>query len=210
MILCDIGNTTYHFLQNKKLLKSNIKNNLPILEQNQDIYFISVNEFASNKLLNKYPNAININNYFSLDTLFSNTMGIDRVVACSYISNSIIVDSGSAITVDIMKDSIHLGGFIMPGIDALKSSYPNISSKLEFNFQYNINLDNIPLNTNDAINYAIINMIISPIKDIQKKYNLDIIFTGENSKLIQKHFKNSKFDETLLFDSMKNAIRKNI
>ena len=208
MILIDIGNSTFHILQNNKTYKISIKDNIPEFKTDQ-IFFLSVNEKANKKLLNKYPNAIDIKSYFNFQTSYAQTMGIDRIAVCSYLNNSIIVDCGSAITVDIKKESKHLGGFIMPGIDNLKSIYPQISPKLAFNFENNINLDKIPLNTNDAINYAIISMIILPIKDIQNKYNLNIIFTGENSKLIQNHFKNSDFKPNLVFDAMKSAIREN-
>ena len=38
-------------------------------------------------------------------------LGIDRL-ACSFQDNCVIVDAGSAITVDIMEEGIHKGGFI--------------------------------------------------------------------------------------------------
>jgi len=208
MILIDIGNSTFHILQNNKDTKISINNDLPN-DLNQTIYFLSVNQKASQKLLLKYPNAIDIKNYFNLKTSYASTMGIDRVAVCSYLKNNIIVDCGSAITVDIMKNNSHLGGFILPGLDKLKSIYPSISNKLQFNWQNNLNLDKIPLNTNDAINYALLQMIILPIKDIQKKYKLNIIFTGENSKQIINHFENCEYNDSLIFDSMKNAIREN-
>ena len=208
MILCDIGNTTYHFKTSSKEFKISVNEVLPKLES--PIYFISVNEKAEKKLLNTYPLAINIKSYLKFNTNYSSTMGIDRILACSYIKNNIIVDCGSAITVDIMKNAIHFGGFIIPGIDALKNIYPNISEKLSFDFENNLNLDKIPLNTNDAINYALFQMIILPIKNIQDKYNLEIIFTGETSKYIINYFENKKYEKHLIFDSMKSAIRENI
>ena len=208
MILCDIGNSTFHFLKDENEFKISIADTLPVFEDT--IYFISVNEAASKKLLNQYPNAINIKDFFTFNTSYASTMGLDRVVACSYISDAIIVDCGSAITVDIMQNNNHAGGFIMPGIDAIRNIYPNISSKLVFNFENNINLDKIPLNTNDAINYALLQMIILPIKNIQEKYNLKIIFTGETSKYIENYFENKKYEKHLIFKSMKSAIRENI
>jgi type III pantothenate kinase len=207
MTLCDIGNSTFHFLQNDKEFKVSVDDELPKLSL--PIYFISVNDKASKKLLNTYPKAINIKSYFKFNTSYSTTMGLDRVVACSYINDAIIVDCGSAITVDIMKKDQHLGGFIMPGIDAMKNIYPNISPKLTFNFENNLNLDKIPLNTNDAINYALLQMIILPIKAIEDKYNLKIVFTGETSKYIIDHFKNAIYNKHLIFESMKSAIREN-
>jgi type III pantothenate kinase len=208
MTLCDIGNTTYHFLQDDNEFKISVNDNISnIINQ---IYYISVNDKAEKKLLKKYPNSINIKSFFNFKTSYSSTMGFDRVVACANKNNNIIVDCGSAITVDIMKNNTHLGGFIMPGIEAIKNIYPNISEKLSFDFETNLNLDKIPLNTNDAINYALLQMIILPIKNIQEQYNLEIIFTGETSKYIINHFENTKYEKHLIFDSMKSAIRKNI
>jgi len=208
MTLCDIGNTTYHFLNNEKEFKVSITDTLPNIKNK--IYFISVNDQATKKLLQRYPNAINIKCYFSFKTAYSSSMGLDRIVACSNVLNAIVVDCGSAITVDVIKDNTHLGGFIMPGIDVLKQNYPKISTKLTFDFETNLNLDKIPLNTNDAINYALLQMIILPIKNVQEKYNLEIVFTGETSKYIIDYFENKQYKKHLIFESMKSAIRKNI
>lgn len=208
MILCDIGNTTYHFKDGKKDFKLDLKTNLKKIKIKDRIYFISVNKKGTKKLLKLFPNAINLEKYFTLKTNYSNKIGIDRVVACSDIKNSIVVDFGSAITVDIIKDSKHLGGFIMPGVDILKRNYPEISSKLKFEFENNLNLDKIPTNTDMAINYAIINMIVLPIKKVQNRYNLKIIFTGQNSELFLNYFQNSKFKSNLIFKNMKKAVRK--
>ena len=211
MILCDVGNSTYHFsLKNnkeKKNFKIGVKSNLKQLKIKDKIYFISVNKKATKKLLKVFPDAINLKKYFTLKTDYSNEIGIDRVVACSNIKNSIVIDFGSAITVDIIKNSKHLGGFIMPGVDMLKKNYPKISPKLEFEFENNINLDKIPTNTNMAINYAIINMIVLPIKKVQDRYNLKIIFTGENSKLFLDYFSNKKFKSNLIFKNMSRIVK---
>lgn len=210
MILCDIGNSTYHFKKNnnncfKVDLNSDLKN--LGLKLKGKMYFISVNDKASKKLLKAFPNAININKKFKLKTKYSSSLGIDRIVAASNHKNSIIVDFGSAITLDILKEGKHLGGFIMPGIDILKSNYPKISPKLAFDFVTNTNLDKMPLNTNEAINYAIINMVILPIKRVQEEYDLKIIFTGQNSKLVLKYFDNYKFKPNLIFNNMKKVVK---
>jgi len=207
MILCDIGNSTFHFKKGKKDFKVDLNSDLKDLKFKKPIYFISVNEKASKKLLKAFPDAINLNKHFKLKTKYSSTLGVDRVVASSNTSNKIVVDFGSAITLDIVKDKKHLGGFIMPGIDILKSNYPKISSKLQFDFVTNTNLDKIPLNTNEAINYAIINMVVLPIKHIQEKYNLPIIFTGQNSKLVLKYFDNYKFKPNLIFKNMRKVVK---
>ena len=191
MILCDIGNTTFHFKTKKKDFKIGVKDSLEKLSLDKgQIYFISVNDKATKKLISSCPSAINIKNIINFHTKYIG-MGIDRQVVCSYLSNAIIVDSGSAITVDVVKKGKHKGGFILPGISAYRKIYPQISKKLIFQFSNNINLDKMPLTTNDAINYAIFDSIVSTILKVYKKYKLPIYFTGGNSKKILKYFANS-------------------
>ncbi|MEA3513279.1 MAG: type III pantothenate kinase [Campylobacterota bacterium] len=212
MILCDIGNTTFHFKTPKESFKIGTKESLKDLSNyKKDIYFISVNKKATKKLLDKYPKAINIENSIKFETSYEG-MGIDRQMVCSYIKNGIIVDIGSAITVDIMKEGKHKGGFILPGIEAYKRIYPNISKKLSFDFKKDINLDKIPLKTNDAINYAIFNSIALPIMKEYKKYKLKVYFTGGDKSIIKKYFKDipSLYKKNLIFNSMEKYINKMI
>ena len=209
MILCDIGNTTFNFKTNKKDFKIAVKDSLKKLSLFKgQIYFISVNEKATKRLLKKYPDSINIKDIISFDTTYKG-MGIDRKVVCSYLNDAIIVDSGSAITIDVMKKGKHRGGFILPGIGAYKKIYPQISKKLSFQFSNNINLDKMPLTTNDAINYAILNSIVSSILKVYKKYKLPIYFTGGDSIKILKYFINSdiKYEKDLIFKSMAKIIK---
>ncbi len=198
MILCDIGNTTFHFKYENQDFRISHQEKLPKLSGK--IYFISVNQKGTKKLLDQYPNAINIENILEFKTKYKG-MGIDRKIASLNINDGVIVDAGSAITVDIVKQGKHEGGFILPGLQSYKSIYPQISKELSFNFDNNISLDNIPLNTNDAINYAIFQSIILPIKNVLK--NIPIIFTGGDGEILSKYFKNSIYNENLIFDNIK-------
>ena len=49
LILCDIGNTTFHFLINGKHKKYFLDEKIPVFDD--EVYYISVNEKASKKLL---------------------------------------------------------------------------------------------------------------------------------------------------------------
>jgi type III pantothenate kinase len=208
MILCDIGNSTFDFLINNKRIKYSVDTKISKLPNlNEQLYFISVNQKATKKLLKKYPKAIDISNLYNFKTKYQG-LGIDRQIAMIGMKNNIIVDVGSAITVDIVANNQHKGGFILSGIKNLNLLYPKISSKLKFDFIDNLDLNKIPQNTNEAISYAILKSIILPIKDMQDKYNLPIIFTGEDSKIIKKYFKNSKYKKNLIFKNMKKIIKK--
>lgn len=209
MILCDIGNTTYHFKVEKKDFKISVQESLQSLPQYKDkIYFISVNKKASKIFLKKFPKAINLENILNFDTAYEG-MGIDRKVVCHNIKDGIVVDLGSAITVDIMRKGKHKGGFILPGVDAYKSIYPNISEKLSFHFEKNTNLDKIPLSTNDAINYAIFSAITLPIIKEYRKYKTKIYVTGGDKDLLKNYFVDipAKYKKNMIFNSMKKIIQ---
>ncbi len=204
MILCDIGNTTYHFLIRDKHKKYFLDEKVPKFDD--EIYFVSVNEKATKRLLKKNPHAKNINKFLKFSTAYQG-LGIDRAVACSFQDNCVIVDAGSAITVDVMENGQHQGGFILLGLRRFMKSYPKISKKLKFDFEKNINLDKIPLRTHDAIQYAMLKSIILPIKEVS--LNKNIIFTGGDGELLSKYFENSTYKKDLIFENMKRIIDAN-
>lgn len=204
MILCDIGNTTFHFLVNGKHKKYFLDEKIPKFDD--EIYFVSVNKTATKKLKKINPQAKNIKKLMNFKTDYIG-LGIDRAIASYFEKDSIIVDAGSAITVDIMENSNHMGGFILPGFRAFMKTYPKISKKLKFEFEKDINLDKIPLCTKDAIQYAMMKSIILPIKEVS--LNKNIIFTGGDGKLLSKYFKNSVHKKDLIFENMKRIIDAN-
>jgi type III pantothenate kinase len=63
-------------------------------------------------------------------------VGIDRLLAaCAAVhkygdSPMLIVDAGSAITVDVVQNRTFCGGAILPGLHALSKTYPQLSEKL--------------------------------------------------------------------------------
>lgn len=204
MILCDIGNSTFHFLINGKHKKYDIDKEIPSFTN--DIYYVSVNNKATLKLLDINPQAKDITEVLEFETQYHG-LGADRAIACVFCEDEIIVDAGSAITVDIMKKGKHKGGFILPGFRAFSETYPKISKKLKFDFEKDINLDKIPLQTKDAIQYAMMKSIILPIKEVSK--NKNIIFTGGDGKLLSGYFENSVYKKDLIFENMKRIIDAN-
>ena len=201
MILCDIGNTTFHFLINGKHKKYFLDEKIPKFKE--DIFYISVNEKATKKLIKRNPKAKDLSKFVNFKTDYLG-MGIDRIFASLYQENSIIVDAGSAITIDIVENSKHTGGFILLGLNSIKNGYKNISPILEQQLETNINLDNIPLNTKDAISYATLKSIILPIKEICK--DRKIIFTGGDGEFLSQFFENCTYKKDLIFENMKRII----
>lgn len=211
MILCDIGNTTFHFFDTKKQISKKffLNEKLPEDLKKRKVYFISVNTKGTKKLKSFCKKSIDLSSYLDFKTKYVG-MGIDRKFACSMYKNAIIVDSGSAITVDVMKNGKHQGGFILPGLKVLNDFYPRISQKLEIDFDKKVNLKSLPQNTKDAISYAVLQSIVLPIKNEIKKYDkLECIITGGDGKLLSKLISNSQYKKHLLFESMKEIINAN-
>ena len=201
MILCDIGNTTYHFKTDSMVYKENVTTFSPNTIK-EKVFYINVNKNISPKLL-ELENWIDITSYIEKD-LYYETMGIDRVVACEAIYDGIIVDAGSAITIDRMKNGVFMGGFIFPGIDAMQKCFTNISKALEYSFNFECDLDIMPKNSQDAISYGYLKTLYSEVTS----YEQPIYLTGGDAQKFKSLFKDAKVDEFLLFDGMKKIIQK--
>ena len=204
MILCDIGNHNADFFQDGKIWSLNIID-FQAYKPKEKVYYISVNESLSKKLKDLH-NFINIEPLFDFDTIYQG-MGIDRVAACTTIADGMVVDAGSAITVDIMSNSIHLGGFIMPGLSSYVKCFEEISDRLKFRLNPNIDVEALPQKTEDALSYGTIKPILLTLGDLCKDKR--IYFTGGDGKFFSKFFKNSIYDRMLIFRGMKATIEKN-
>jgi len=199
LILCDIGNTHFHFNYNGELIdskKCHIKN--------EKIYYISVNEKKTKELLKKNINSVDLSDFVKFNSSYLG-LGIDRVMACKTIETGIVIDAGSAITIDIMSNNFHLGGYILPGIISLNDSYKSISKKLDSYFNMNIDMKIIPNSTQDAISVGGLGMVIEFIKSVSK--NKRLYFTGGDGIYLSKFFDNSIYIKDLVFRGMKQTIQ---
>jgi type III pantothenate kinase len=201
MILCDIGNTNASFLQNGKITHiktSEFKNYKP----DEKVYFICVNEEILSKISGN-DMFVNLEPYIEIDTIYQG-LGVDRKAGCYMIKDGVVIDAGSAITVDIMANSIHLGGYILPGISTMLNAYKNISPRLDVTLNSQIDIDALPQKTSDAVSYGIIKPIITLISKLagDKK----VYFTGGDGDFLSKFFKNAICDKMLIFRAMQKII----
>ena len=191
MILIDIGNTHYHIY--KDGLIEHVKK---IKKYNEKIYYISVNEEKEKELLRLNPNAINLKPLVKFETNYKN-LGIDRIMACKSIRTGTVIDAGTAITIDSMKEGEHLGGIIMPGLYAFKEAFAKISDKLKVRFTNDFDIKKLPQNTNEALLYGSVGALIRVVSQLQPPY----IFTGGDGKYLSQ-FIVSTYDEELVFKGM--------
>ena len=202
MLLCDIGNTSYHFFNAEDDYKRDVKSFDPSSVKER-VYFICVNKnvFKDLKSLNNW---IDLSNFIDKNKYYE-TMGIDRIFAVESVNNSIIIDAGSAITVDVVKDGEFVGGFIYPGIKAMKKTYENISPALAYSFNFECDLDIMPKNSQDAVSYGYLRTLYCEVMSHQ----LPVVLTGGDALAFKKIFRDAKVDERLIFNSMKKIIKEN-
>ena len=200
MLLCDIGNTSYHFLDSNHDYKESVTAFDPSSVA-EKIYYISVN-YSVQKTLDSLDNWINLKPHVDMKNYYE-TMGIDRIFACEAIENGVIVDAGSAITVDVVRDGKFQGGFICPGIAAMSKTYENISPALVYPFNFELDLGKLPKNSRDAISYGFLKTLYLEVIS----YNMKIFLTGGDALELAKIFPTAQIDEALLFKGMKKALK---
>nr|WP_275856372.1 type III pantothenate kinase [Sulfurimonas sp. MAG313] len=197
-LLCDIGNTNFSFSDGKKISVEYFD----IASIKEKVYYISVNDYWE-KRLSMQENWINLRAHLDMSKYYK-TMGIDRMMACEAKENALIIDAGSAITVDLVKDFKHIGGFIYPGLRALEKCFKDISPALDISFNFDIDLDKMPKNTKDALSYGAIAPLLSHIREISK--NVPVLITGGDASTIAPLIPNAKIEHDLVFMGMKKIL----
>ena len=201
MLLCDIGNTSFHFFNGKEDYRKDVKS-FDSSTITEEVFYICVNP-QLREVLKLLKNWVDLSLHVDLSKYYE-TMGIDRIMACEAISDGIVIDVGSAITVDIVKDGVYEGGFIYPGVNAMSQTYKNISSVLDYSFNFECDLNTMPKNSRDSISYGYLKTLYNEVMS----HNMDIYLTGGDAKAFVKIFPNAKVNERLIFRGMKNIIKR--
>ncbi len=201
MILCDIGNTSLHFQDGNRYYKESADLFDPV-SVHGDVHYISVNA-GLDPILHSLGNWADLSDHVAWEKYYE-TMGIDRIMACEAIDNGIIIDAGSAITVDIVKDGLFEGGFIYPGAEAMQKCYSDISERLDYSFNFELDLDKMPKNSRDAVSYGYLRLLYGEVI----RHDAPIYLTGGDARSLQALFPSAKVDETLIFKGMQKTIEK--
>lgn len=203
MLLADIGNSRVHIFDGNKVSHISI-NEMIELYNDTPVNYISVNSsFVAPK---NYPWS-DISSLLTLQGAYD-TMGVDRKALCFSHDNGIFIDAGSAITVDIVRDGVYRGGFILLGIRAYAEAYGEISKALKIDFNPKCSLESMPFTTKDSISYGIISSIKSAIDSHSS--DLPLYFTGGDGEWLSGFFPNSIFDELLVFRGLQKVLKGNI
>jgi len=197
--LCDIGNTNFSFDSGENFSVDSFD----ISSLDEKVFYISVNHYWEKRLEGE-ENWVNLRQYINFDDYYE-TMGIDRVMCCEAVGNAVVVDAGSAITVDLIRNYRHQGGFIVPGFMAMEKTYKNISPRLEVSLNFDIDLATMPKNTEDAISFGVIVPMVSYIRTLSDK--LPIIITGGDAEKLHAFLPCARVDNALVFKGMKKIIK---
>lgn len=204
MILCDIGNSDAKILQDTEFTSLNFEK-LALFESTEKVFYINVNENAKEIIAQK-NNFINLEPYFKFDTIYQG-LGIDRIAACYTVEDGVVVDAGSAITIDIISHSMHLGGFILPGIAHYRKAFAEISPRLKCELNTQLSLDAFPQRTVDALSYGVFKSIFLLIQNAA--LNKKLYFTGGDGQFLANFFEKAIYDKLLVFRGMKKVLEEN-
>jgi len=203
MLLADIGNTRVHIYNGKEVIHLSHQE---AIEQyaHQKVKYITVKHQLKEQL-RALENWEDVSSLMQIPNEYS-TMGIDRKALCLSHKNGIFVSAGSAITVDVVEEGSYMGGFLLPGLKAYIEAYASISPALKTELNENVSLEELPKTTKDGISFG----IIASIKTLVEKHQLDkqLYISGGDGELLSGFFKNAIFDETLIFQGMKNALKR--
>ena len=198
MILVDIGNTNFHICENGKTY--DVKEPKKF---NKKVYYISVNKDKEKEFLSLNPEAVNLKNYIEFKSSYKN-LGIDRIMACKTVENGVVVDAGSAITIDVMRNGIHKGGIITLGLFAFKEAFVKISEVLKVEYK-DIDLNRLPQNTNEALIYGSVGSVVNLIK----KFGGPYYFTGGDGEFLAK-FVDGIYIKDLVFRGMIKTVKEKL
>lgn len=193
MILCDIGNTNVHINENGRIRTMSF-DELKVYRPDEDVYYINVNRHVKVN-----ASFINLAKKIKFRSTYTG-LGVDRAFACYAVPTGVIVDSGSATTIDVMNNGVHLGGVILPGLDAFLKAYEDISPALKCVLNTQVSLESLPQRTSDAISYGILKSTVSIIAEFATGKN--VVFTGGNGSFLSRFFDGAIYNKNLVFDGM--------
>ena len=200
-LLADIGNTRMHLFDGKSVIHLSVDEAIGRYAA-QKVYYISVNH-AVQARIQEETQWENISNKVHLLGEYE-TMGVDRRALCLSHDDGIFIDAGSAITVDKVCGGYYEGGWIMPGLEAMRRAYASISPVLDIVPDTTVELMRLPRTTAQQISYG----IIAPIKALVERESgdLPIYVTGGDGARIASLFSDAIFDESLIFRGLKRAM----
>ncbi len=203
MILCDVGNSRMHFLDNGTLLHLGFAEGLKRY-RDRSVYFICVNGNMRAKIAEEAPGWVELDGTGVLKSDYRG-LGVDRQAVSLAIEEGVVIDAGSAVTVDVVRKGVHRGGWIWPGIASFMKAYAGISPKLAVEIDPDVDLSRLPQDTGSAVSFA----VLAPVKRLVESYadQLPVTITGGDARFFAPLFPEAVVDELLVFRGMEKMIK---
>lgn len=155
---------------------------LKVLKQhypNSKIYVL-VSEAQACGLINSYeePHRLGIDRWLTAIAAFK-----------EYPLPVVIVDAGTAIKADFVSaDGVHLGGYIVPGIELMKTSLLGNTAKIRFTENEVSDDDVIPHSTADAVSMGCLEMAYGFLERLYKRHSdATWVVTGGAGEALMSH-----------------------
>lgn len=120
-------------------------------------------------------------------------LGVDRWLAIIAAYNNhpqslVVVDLGSAATIDIIQDDgQHIGGYIVPGIDLMHKTLWQGTDRIKVQAKERSNIHIPGLSTNQAVGKGCVLLLVSMIESVVSRHQGMLIITGGDGAEIQDH-----------------------
>ena len=197
-LLVDIGNSSAKVYDGKSLWRIP-KEELKYF-RNEKIGYVCVDtELAP--IVAQWEDWIDLTRYVELPGSYEG-MGEDRKLLCSFVDEGVIVDVGSAVTVDVMQGGIYCGGFLYPGVRALEQAFASISPRLACSIKSSD--EQLVKNTCAQINYGALVPLARHIRELGSPCYL----TGGDAMLLAPLIPEAIVDQNLIFKAMQKIIQR--
>lgn len=170
--------------------------------------FIPINE-NKNTIIN-IKDFIQEKTFLDMPLHYTTTIGADRVAEAYYCfhhftENTLLIDAGTFVTVDLITPEGFQGGYIYPGLELMLESFqrgknlPALTTK-DF-LSYLENHSTLPHSTNEAI-LGSLKMTYQALAEHPMFKNAKVILTGGSAEQFMKIFDTATIDKELNFKSL--------
>lgn len=138
-------------------------------------------------------------------------MGVDRWLAMLGAreqlvrASFILIDAGTAFTLDVVKEGVHQGGYILPGIlMAQNALYGNTDRVQRYQEQQVDNVDHVlGNNTLQCVEYGVLNQLLAIVRQVQQDFSgLPLILTGGDSSQLAPFLGDCEVDAELVLKGL--------
>ncbi|WP_457596202.1 type III pantothenate kinase [Hydrogenimonas sp.] len=202
MILCDVGNSRMHFLVEGEVVHLTHEEGVRRYGE-RPVRYICVSQKAKRLIDREAPAWREVADPGLLRSGYRG-LGIDRVAACLGVYHGVVVDAGSAVTVDVMEEGRHLGGWIWPGLATLRGAYAAVSAVLDRPIGPDLPTG-LPQNTDEALSFGVFAAVSAAIERYAP--GLPVVVTGGDAPLFAAAITGACVDEKVVFRGIEKMIK---